>query len=352
MEMKPIKWYTLSKDIIVTSPNFEKSAEVTESFLFDSRLDGCIEDSKDVFDSVFISYIPLIYQGESISQESNENRWWIRGSGKYSLDTKPTSTQMQQLLQKYYCIIRKIHNNKETLFLHPYLFNPRNYYGLSAPCIVQSTITQLPNNSRTFELKSPEKIDPEHGYFQIKKLNRYESRRLDEIWDVVNNRAEIKKSPLQKDLEFCLQSQHELIHDFLCSTSLYEGSVTGRSKNAIAPTSSCFVLPISVMNRSRDQTIYPIPPNILGMVWLFFVAESWTTKQDECALTILRSVWLLAVSDSFHKRNLVEAQKGRNSSIAELCHDISRITEAINSANPECVLYIIKTYLKCRVPDD
>lgn len=342
-----IQWRRLT-DCIINTPALQDRGEECDSILFDQRLEVLIERAGQIFDCIVISHIPLSSRGEDISQEDSESRCWIRGKGRYSVDTCPTSDQMECFLFWFVQMIKDVYDKKEGLFLHPFFFQANHFPDLSAPLCCQS-IMESDYNKQKSEQKSLPKdksndslqnvlIDSERGYHHTASVTMYLREDILNSLHDVHQRVIEKKYSYKEDVEICMRKQHKLAHDYLCSF-LYQNQSGSRA-------SSFVVCPTSLLVHHDSSKDRKISLGIAGMFWLTLIARNntWGEQEMESTENIIRAVWLLAISDHLYKRHVADIQKGAINAMTLAAHDMSRMVGAIRYRNAEIVLKTVRDY--------
>ncbi len=343
--------YSLT-EYILEAPALAEQAEVGGSVLFDTRLDAIIErDYKEgIFDCVLISHVPLTLQGENVSQEDHETRCWIRGSGFYDETTTPSSSDMDRFLKEYLCLIKEIHDKKESVLFHPFFFDEKKFGNASAPPICQTRLLRHSYQKDDYPAAATLKadaiqLDASHGYHHTERVGIYDRRQLDEVAENVNQRVagksiKGKNVDLKEDVRTCLLNQHKLVHNQLCSRVYGDGGGV-RNSSFFACTTSL----LSLREQSSDQKI---APGLAGMFWLALVGhnENWGEEEERAAEEILRITWMLLISEHLNKRHLADIQRGRMEVLSSAAHDLKYLIVGIDDLAAPRVLDLIREYFK------
>jgi signal transduction histidine kinase len=317
-----------------------------QSPLCDPRLDDLIAGMSELFDCVVISHIPLSQQDGSVSQDVNETRIWIRGSGRYDDDpvsNRPSAREMRAYLESYVELIKDIHEKQDSLLFHPYLFGVDK----NSPPICHSRI--LRKNiyeplKRAPAVGSTIEFDEWLGYHRTETLAVYEIAHVDEIRERVIRRAAQRAGGAQRadgsnlavDAEIALQNQHSVVHDYLASM------LDSRSSTRWSTFLAC----PSGLLQSGAEGFDAISPNVVGMFWIAIIGHSnWRAAERDAEQEIIRSVWTLLTSAHLARRQAVVRRTGRRDFLSTVSHDLRKLVRGISGETAPAALDQIQRFL-------
>lgn len=351
------KWERIT-EYIIDAPELNPAAK-NNTVLFNEGLETLLKSHSDKFDCVVISHIPLNIEGTDIQMVNNESRCWIRGEGVFGEDTLVTKDEMLGFLKSWVLLLREIHINKETLFLHPYFFDQCEFEEFSSPPLGWGTIETNYDGKKLSQnqLYVVENVtfEAEKGYHFSPGAVLYRREDIQSYWNHIRERIE---TTLESDAKRCLEIQVKGCHNLICNW-LYKGTKFRQGRKPAIRSTSLYACPTAVLTRrslsSQDyksfNNSYQIAPGVAGMFWLNFVAKrsKWGKKEREAAHEILKTTWFLVLSDHLYRKQIADERRGKAEGMLAAAHDMSRMVSAIKHENPPEVLQLIQTYFKLLV---
>jgi hypothetical protein len=348
-----IEWGLVTEDILDAPGLNYKGSTPGSSVFFDERLNRVLQTYTDLFDCVVISRIPITMQGADIQLENNESRCWVRGKAIFDDKSSITANEMQEFLEGWVNMLGKIHMNNESLFLHPYLFDYHEFRDeigeYSSPPLCWGSVEDLYEH-KTYTFNTPGitnivKFDSERGY-HFSPISLYRQETLKFFWDYVRERANSKQLTIKQDAAESFRNQNRMCHDYICSWLYRDKTPSKRATSLYLCPTAVLTQPESSDNNNSSFTSYQIAPGIVGMLWLNFVSSNseWGEAQEEAAQEILRTTWLLVLSDHLYKKQEADERKGKAEGMLAAVHDMSRVAGAINPQNPPIIINLIREY--------
>jgi len=332
----PINWLQLTDTIVPIKqllPLVDQRYD--SSVLFDQRLEAVIKGYRDQFDLVLISHIPLTQWSDQLSQEQSELRCWVNGEGVYQEHGNPSCGMMKDVLHGYISIIKKIHNDGESLLFHPYFFHPHINAQMPSSLICQSIVNRRSTNLGKKQFSALDEeiyssiFHAEHGYHRARTMSVFETRDLLRIWSDINKRINSTHptkdisfqdlEPLKQDIAILAKKHHQIIHDFLVS-KLFADSTRRTSAYLAGPT--------SLLSPQNSKFEVQIAKGIVGMFWviLFSKKEKWGKAEQTGLVNLLRTIWLLVISDHHQKKYESSINLGIEKWINAMSHELAKQT--------------------------
>jgi len=344
-----VEWCHLTQNI-VRAPGLlhprRHSDKSRSGLLFDDRLSTLIREYSNILEFVIISHIPLSRQGLQVTEEDSEARCWIHGEAEF--DSTSTQNRIGVFFDAWIRLIRRLHDKRETLFLHPYLFD-QHRFEYSAPQYCVASVEGSYDHTQYLQddeplLVSDMTVDTKYAYHHTSKIAVYGQSELQKFWEYVDKRINSGKISAKEDAKKCLLSMVRECRDLIC-TWLYQGKPGNRA-------ACCYVCPTALLtDESKSQQDYQIASSIVGIFWLTMVAKNskWGKRQKSAAQDILNATWLIVLSDHLHRKHTADIQRGAiegtESALFTVAHDMSKLVEAIKPENPPVVLDSIRLFL-------